>query len=89
MEGELTLMLSGDLMTALVELVKGEVLAELIAPVEYMSTVEVAEYLGLDSRAVDRLCARGVLPFHSFCPGGRRFFIKSEVDAYIRGLPGL
>jgi excisionase family DNA binding protein len=56
----------------------------------YMSTREVADYLGLSEKAVQVRTNRGDLPGHKFPPNSRRGcwrFLKAEVDKWLKSKP--
>lgn len=72
-----------------------ERLAELLAPhlssnvgeVEdgWMSTKDAAAYLGLTPNALHRLTAARSVPFAQEMPGGKCWFLRSELDEWRRG----
>jgi excisionase family DNA binding protein len=49
-----------------------------------MSTEEVAEYLHWPTSRIDNLCSQGRIPYYK--DGGRRIFVRQEIDAWVRGL---
>jgi excisionase family DNA binding protein len=54
---------------------------------DYMSTEGVAEYLHWPTSRIDNLCSQGRIPYYK--DGGRRIFIRQEIDAWVKGLEGV
>lgn len=82
----LALALAPELTDALAEHVANIVLARLGDRPEYMSTEDVARYLHWPIKRIDNLCAQRRIPFHK--DGGRRVFVRHEIDDWVRQLPG-
>ena len=53
---------------------------------EYLTTAGAASYLGWAKKRIDNLCLQGRIPFHK--EGGRRIFIRQEIDAWVAQLDG-
>lgn len=51
---------------------------------DWMNTKEVSEYLGISKRSVERLANGGKLPSHKPKHFNRRFYLKSEIDEYLK-----
>jgi excisionase family DNA binding protein len=85
---ELSVLLQGNQLHSLVEVVTRTVLERLGDRPEYMDTKEVAEYLGWPKKRIDTLCDQGRIPVHSYGQGCRRTFIRQEIDEWMRQLSG-
>jgi excisionase family DNA binding protein len=83
---EFMLLLPREVTEALTEHVANIVSARLNDRPEYMATDEVATYLRWPTKRIDNLCAKRRIPFHK--EGGRRVFVRQEIDAWVRQLPG-
>lgn len=61
-------------------------LVEHLPPAEdrWMGTREAAAYLGLTPNALHKLTSSRTVPFHQDVPGGKCWFLKSELDAWRR-----
>lgn len=70
----------------LVETVAAVVLARIEDRPRYMDTGQVADYLAVPKKRVDNLCSQSRIPFRK--DGGRRIFIKREIDEWVRQLDG-
>lgn len=84
----LSISVPAELVDAIVERVRAEVLAELQAqpkaPSPYMSIVEAAEYLRCSRQRVDDLlCQRRLTRFKD---GSRTLVSRDEVEAHLRGV---
>lgn len=53
----------------------------------YMTTEEVADYLHWPKKRIDNLCSAGTIPYRKV--GGRRAFIRHEIDAWVDAQPGI
>lgn len=53
---------------------------------DYMGTQDVAAYLRWTPKRIDNLCSQGRIPFRK--DGGRRLFVRQEIDEWVRGLDG-
>jgi excisionase family DNA binding protein len=53
---------------------------------EYMTTNQVAEYLGWSKKRIDNLCAQRRIPFKK--DGNRRIFIRQQIDEWVGQLDG-
>jgi excisionase family DNA binding protein len=51
----------------------------------WLSTREAASYLGLTPNALHKLTAAREVPFSQDAPGGKCWFLKSELDQWRRG----
>jgi excisionase family DNA binding protein len=54
---------------------------------DYLTTAEVASYLSWPRKRIDNLCSAGAIPYRKV--GGRRAFIRQEIDAWIDAQPGI
>jgi excisionase family DNA binding protein len=54
---------------------------------DYMTTDEVADYLHWPKKRIDNLCSAGTIPYRKI--GGRRAFIRHEIDAWVDAQPGI
>lgn len=54
---------------------------------DYMTTDQVAEYLGWPVSRIDNLCSQRRIPYSK--DGGRRIFVRQEIDAWVKGLEGV
>lgn len=64
-----------------------ELMAERIEPPaedRWMSTRNAAAYLGLTPNALHKLTAAREVPFAQDAPGGKCWFLRSELDAWRR-----
>jgi excisionase family DNA binding protein len=50
----------------------------------WMTTREAAEYLGMSVNALHKLTAARKIPFEQDTPGGKCWFLKSELDRWRR-----
>ena len=53
---------------------------------EYIDFMEVVRKYGISRQSLHNLCAKGRVPYH-LKYNGRRRFLKSEIDAYLRMVP--
>jgi excisionase family DNA binding protein len=51
----------------------------------WMTTREAADYLGLTANALHKLTAARQVPFSQDAPGGKCWFLRSELDDWRRG----
>lgn len=51
----------------------------------WMSTKDAAVYLGLTPNALHKLTAARSIPFAQDTPGGKCWFLRSDLDAWRRG----
>jgi excisionase family DNA binding protein len=82
----LALLVPPQVADALAQQVADIVIARLGDRPEYLSTEEVAAYLGWPKKRIDNLCAQSRIPFHK--DGGRRVFVRQEINGWINDLPG-
>jgi hypothetical protein len=52
----------------------------------WLSTKDAAAYLGMTSNALHKLTAAQSVPFEQESPGGKCWFLRSELDEWRRGL---
>jgi excisionase family DNA binding protein len=82
----LTVPMAPDFFRALAESV-AQLLADQQSQLpEYFTTGEVADYLGYPPKRIDNLCAMNRIPFRK--DGGRRIFVRQEIDAWVHALQG-
>jgi excisionase family DNA binding protein len=82
----LAIPLGADLVHTLAERAAEIVLAQMEDRPEYMGTEEIAAYLGWPKKRIDNLCCERRIPFHK--DGGRRLFIRQEIDEWAKRLDG-
>jgi excisionase family DNA binding protein len=82
----LSFLLPPEVADVLAQQVADIVMARLDDRPEYMTTEEVAAYLGWPKKRIDNLCAQFRIPFHK--DGGRRIFVRQEIDNWVLHLPG-
>lgn len=51
----------------------------------WLTTKQAADYLGLTTRAIHHYTAAQAIPFEQDTPGGKCWFLKSELDGWRRG----
>lgn len=56
------------------------------APDRWMGTAQAAEYLGLTRNALHKLTGARSVPFEQERRGGKCWFLRSELDAWRRGI---
>ena len=55
----------------------------------YLGTEEAAGYLGWPKKRIDNLACQKRIPFRQDVDGGKRVFIRQELDTWIRALGGV
>ena len=83
----ISLTLSDEALELLAEFTASLVLSRLTERHEYMSTEDVAAYLGCAKKRIDNLCSQGAIPFKKV--GGRRLFRRSELDNWFEAQHGV
>jgi excisionase family DNA binding protein len=86
-ETALTLALPEHVFDVLVERAASLAVERLDQPREYMTSDEVAAYLHWSKKRIDHLCSAGTIPFRKI--GGRRAFIRQEIDDWVDAQPGI
>lgn len=82
----LAIPLGVDLVETLAQRAAQIVLAQMADRPEYMGTEEIAAYLGWPKKRIDNLSCERRIPFHK--DGGRRLFIRQEIDEWATQLDG-
>ena len=85
-EFEVAIPLPSHVMRAIAEQAARIALEQLRTMPDYMGTRDAASYLGWPMKRIDNLCAQNRIPFHK--DGGRRIFIRQEIDEWVRELNG-
>lgn len=68
----------------LAELLRPRLALETAQADGWLNTAQAAEHLALSVDSVQRLAAAGRLPCSQDVPNGKRFFLRSELDAWRR-----
>ena len=82
----LAIPLGQDLVRELVNQTACLVLQQLADHPEYLTTQGVADYLHWPKKRIDNLCSMGRIPHNK--EGGRRIFIRQEIDRWVQRLDG-
>jgi excisionase family DNA binding protein len=85
----LALQLPESLLDTLAERAAALVSDRLTDKPEYLGTSEAAEYLHWSKRRIDNLASQRRIPFRQDVEGGKRVFVRQELDAWIAGLGGV
>lgn len=78
--------MSPEVVQAIADLTMSRVVAVMGDRPDYMSTGEVAAYLGWSKKRIDNLCGQVRIPFRK--DGGRRIFVRQEIDEWVTQLDG-
>jgi excisionase family DNA binding protein len=82
----ITLSLAPDVVQRIAEVAAQLVFDRIGDRPEYMTTMQVADYLGCPKKRIDNLCSQRRVPHHK--DGGLRVFVRQEIDEWMRQVDG-